>query len=99
MLQVVRRFYHPELVVFNIGDVFTTGPEEAAFAINELIGPTTVIPSHANEAATTSGAVIPESKTGRFMKLVAKAVVVPPLSGNEMLFDALGNCTSGCAAH
>jgi len=41
-------------VVVDIVEIFTTGPEEATFAINELIEPATVIPSHANEMATTS---------------------------------------------
>jgi len=96
MLLVIRRFYHPNLVVFNIGDIFTTGPEEAAFAINELIEPATVIPSHANEMATTSGTVIPGTKTARFMQLVDRADVVPPLSGQVMQFDGSGRCISGC---
>jgi len=97
MLLVIRRFYHPDLVVFNIGDIFTTGPEEAAFAINQLIEPTTVIPSHANEVATSSGTVIPGTKTARFIQLVDRADVVPPLSGQTMQFDGSGNCVSGCA--
>jgi len=97
MLLIIRRFYHPDLVIFNIGDIFTTGPEEAAFAINELIEPTTVIPSHANEIATSSGAVMPGTKTARFMQLVNRADVVPPLSGQVMQFDGSGHCISGCA--
>jgi hypothetical protein len=28
MRTIVRDFYGPQLVVFNIGDIFTTGPEE-----------------------------------------------------------------------
>ena len=32
MSNVVNALYGPSLVVLNIGDVFTTGPEEAAFA-------------------------------------------------------------------
>jgi len=98
MLLVIRRFYHPDLVVLNIGDIFTTGPEEAAFAINELIEPTTVIPSHANEIATSSGTVIPGTKTARFMQLVDRADVVPPLSGQIMQFDGSGHCVSGCGS-
>ncbi len=49
---VVRGHYGAKLVVINIGDTFTTGPGEAAYVINELIKPTSVIASHANEAAT-----------------------------------------------
>ena len=48
----MRRHYGAKLVVMNIGDTFTTGPTEAAFVINELVKPTAVIASHANEVAT-----------------------------------------------
>lgn len=95
MLQVVRRFYRPDLVVFNIGDIFTTGPEEAAFAINELINPAAVIPSHANEVATSGGQIVPGTKTARFAQLVDRADVIPPLSGQTLEFDGAGQCLSG----
>ncbi len=36
---IIREFYGPNLVVINIGDIFTTGPDEAAFAVNRLIKP------------------------------------------------------------
>jgi len=92
---VVRGYYGAKLAVMNIGDVFTTGPEEAAFVVNELVKPASVIPSHANEAATSGGKVIAGTKTDRFMK----AVKVPahlPLSGRTMAFDGGGKCVSGC---
>lgn len=92
---VVGDQYGAELVVMNIGDTFTTGPTEAAFVVNELIKPTSVIPSHANEQATEGGAVVAGSRTDRFMK----AVSVPahlPLSGRTMEFDGKGNCVTGC---
>lgn len=40
---VVRGQYGAELVVINIRDTFTTGPTEAAYVVNELIKPTSVI--------------------------------------------------------
>lgn len=40
---IVRRYYQPSVVVINMGDVFSLGPEEALFAITELIKPQTVI--------------------------------------------------------
>src|SRR3546814_4091821 len=46
---VVRRRFGAELVVMNIGGIFSTGPTEAAFVINELVKPASVIASHANE--------------------------------------------------
>ena len=74
---------------------FTTGPTEAAYVINDLVRPASVIASHANEVGTVGGKVRPGSKTEAF----AKAVKVPvhiPLSGRTMEFDAGGKCTAGC---
>lgn len=92
---VVRRHYHAKLAVINIGDVFTTGPAEAAYVINELVRPNSVIASHANEVATKGGKVVPGSRTDQFMKKVDVPAVVP-LSGRTMSFDANGMCTAGC---
>jgi len=82
--------------VMNIGDGFSTGPAEAAYVINDLVQPASVIPSHANEVGTEKGKVRPGSKTEAFMKLV-KIPMHVPLSGKTMEFDANGKCTAGCA--
>jgi L-ascorbate metabolism protein UlaG (beta-lactamase superfamily) len=92
---VVRNHYNAKLAVMNIGDGFTTGPAEAAYVINELVKPASVIASHANEVGTVSGKVRPGSKTDTFMKAV-KVPVHIPLSGKTMEFDAAGKCTAGC---
>ncbi len=92
---VVRRHYQAKLVVMNIGDVFTTGPTEAAFVINELVKPASVIVSHANEVATKGGKVITGTKTETFIERT-KVPVHVPLSGRTMEFDADGTCVSGC---
>jgi L-ascorbate metabolism protein UlaG (beta-lactamase superfamily) len=96
MQKIVRGYYGADLAVFNIGDIFTTGPEVAAFAINTLIKPAAVIPSHANEQATANGSLIAGTKTARFADLVKDAAVIPPLSGVTMEFDSHGNCVAGC---
>jgi hypothetical protein len=96
MQTVVNDFYQTNLAVMNIGDIFTTGPEEAAFAINRLIRPTAVIPSHANEVATTNGAVNANTRTARFIELVQNASVHPPLSGVAMEFNGDARCVAGC---
>ncbi|PYN34959.1 MAG: metal-dependent hydrolase, partial [Candidatus Rokuibacteriota bacterium] len=70
--------------------------EETAFAVNELIQPAAVIPSHVNEAATTSGKVNPHTKTRQFMDLIKGSLVHVPLSGKTMQFDGSGKCTAGC---
>jgi len=92
---VVRQHYAAKLAVINIGDVFTTGPKEAAFVINELVKPAAVIPSHANQASTENGKVIAGTRTDLFTKAV-KVPVHLPLSGRTMAFDASGLCVSGC---
>ena len=92
---VVRGHYNAKLVVMNIGDGFTTGPAEAAYVINELVKPNEVIPSHANEAATKGGKVLPGTKTERFVK-ASRVPVRVPLSGRTMEFDAAGKCVAGC---
>ena len=91
----VRGHYNAKLAVMNMGDGFTTGPVEAAYVMNELVKPASVIASHANEVGTVGGKVRPGSKTEAFMKAV-KAPVHLPLSGKTMEFDGAGKCTAGC---
>ncbi len=59
MSLIVRDFYHPQVVVVNMGGTFSMGPDEAAFAVTKLLGTggdgtgiATVIPEHANEASS-----------------------------------------------
>ena len=92
---VVRRFLNANLVVMNIGGIFSTGPQEAAFVINDLVKPRAVIASHANEEATKDGKVNPKSKTAEFMKYT-KVPVYMPLSGKTMEFDKAAKCVTGC---
>jgi L-ascorbate metabolism protein UlaG (beta-lactamase superfamily) len=92
---VVREHYRARLVVMNIGDTYTTGPKEAAFVVNELVKPNAVIASHANEAATKNGKVIPGTRTDIFLQ-ATKVPVYLPLSGRAMQFNAQGLCVSGC---
>jgi len=93
--RVVRGEFQAKLAVLNIGDVFTTGPVEAAYVINELVKPNAVIASHANEAATKDGKLLPNTKTTTF-KAGVQVPVYLPLSGRTMTFDAEGKCTGGC---
>lgn len=93
--RVVRGQYNAKLAVMNIGDGFTTGPDEAAYVINDLVKPASVILSHANEVGTKGGKAVPGSKTDRFMK-AAKVPAHIPLSGKTMEFDGNGKCVAGC---
>lgn len=93
--KVVRGHYAAKLTVMNIGDTFTTGPSEAAYVINDLVRPNSVILSHVNEVATKGGKVLPGTRTDTFLKAV-KVPAHVPLSGKTMEFDAGGNCVAGC---
>lgn len=92
---VVRGHYGAKLAVLNIGGVFTTGPREAAYVINDLVQPAAVIASHANEVATEGGKLRPGTKTASFTEAV-KVPVHLPLSGRTMAFDGAAQCVSGC---
>jgi L-ascorbate metabolism protein UlaG (beta-lactamase superfamily) len=95
MKSIIGGFYKVNLAVMNMG-AFAMQSEEAAFAVNELIQPNAVIPSHVNEAATKNGKVIPGTKTHQFIELVKGRSVHLPLSGRTMEFNGDGGCTSGC---
>lgn len=92
---VVNEHYGAELVVMNIGDTYTTGPKEAAYVINDLIDPKSVIASHANEPATSGGELKQGTRTSLFRDLV-KVPVHVPLSGRTMAFNGDAVCTTGC---
>jgi L-ascorbate metabolism protein UlaG (beta-lactamase superfamily) len=92
---VIRQFYKPKLAVMNIGGTFSTGPREAAYVINELVQPQSVIASHANEAATKDGVLLSGTRTMAF-KAAVKVPTYLPLSGKTMEFDSEGKCTAGC---
>jgi L-ascorbate metabolism protein UlaG (beta-lactamase superfamily) len=92
---VVNRHYRANLAVINIGGTFTTGPTEAAYVINDLVKPNTVIASHANEEATRNGELVAGTKTETFSKAVNVQVHLP-LSGRTMAFNGKGSCVDGC---
>ena len=92
---VVRGHYKAKLVVMNIGDVYTTGPTQAAFVVNEMIRPTSVIASHANQVSTKGGKIVAGTRAETFKK-ASKVPVHMSLSGRTMAFDAAGKCVSGC---
>lgn len=98
MRTVVSRYYRAKVAVLNIGDVFTTGPEEAAYSSSELLHLRAVIPSHANEVATSDGQLLPGTKTARFVRELRNVKAFLPLSGHTIAFDHEANCVSGCDA-
>jgi L-ascorbate metabolism protein UlaG (beta-lactamase superfamily) len=92
---VVGDYYKASLVVMNIGDTFTTGPKEAAWVVNKLVKPKSVIASHANQPSTKDGKVIEGTRVESFIKM-SKVPVYVPLSGVTMSFNMKGVCTEGC---
>lgn len=62
---------------------------------NDLVRPNAVIPSHANEGATSGGKVIAGTRTEAFMK-AARVPVHVPLSGRTMSFEGNARCVAGC---
>jgi L-ascorbate metabolism protein UlaG (beta-lactamase superfamily) len=96
MAMIVRDFYHPNLVVANVDGVNSMGPEEAAYAMRQLVQPIAVIPSHSEEPVTTNGQVNPNTRTAQFIQLLGGMPAYPPLSGRTMEFDGNVNCVGGC---
>ena len=93
MTTIVRGYYHVNLAVINMGDTFTLGPDEAAFAAKTLIRPRTVIPSHSLEASTTGG-IITGLRLARLRDELDHSGVrlVVPLSGMTREFNGRGVC-------
>jgi L-ascorbate metabolism protein UlaG (beta-lactamase superfamily) len=92
---VVRQHYQAKLVVMNIGDTYTTGPTEAAWVVNHLVKPASVIASHANQPSTKEGKVIKGSRVDTFAR-ASNMPVFLPLSGHTRSFDSTGTCQEGC---
>jgi L-ascorbate metabolism protein UlaG (beta-lactamase superfamily) len=94
MRTVVNEYYRANLALFNLGPN-AIRPEEAAYAINELVRPASVIVSHPNEAATSGGALRPNSRTKKFIDQVKGRPVYLAISGRTLEFDGSGNCVAG----
>lgn len=92
----VRGFYGANLAIINAGGIFTSGPDEAAYSINQLIQPRSVIASHMNEAATQDGKLLPETRTAQLVALMGERPIYLPRSGRTMEFDGEAHCIAGC---
>ena len=95
MQTVERDFYKVNLLELNFGSS-ALSPEAAAYVVNTLVQPASVIVSHVNEAATAGGKLRPTSRTAAFVALVHGRPVYPALSGKTMEFDGTGKCVVGC---
>jgi L-ascorbate metabolism protein UlaG (beta-lactamase superfamily) len=100
MGQVISRFYKPNLMVINMGPggngPNSIGPEDAGTVVLHLVRPTTVMPSHVGEQATSGGKLLGNTWTERFMRNVRDYTnVVLPVSDVTLSFDGEGRCI-GC---
>jgi L-ascorbate metabolism protein UlaG (beta-lactamase superfamily) len=85
-------FYRPNLAVVHMDGLFTMAPREAAFAVNFLIRPRSVIPTHANQVSTTGGTVNPNTRLQFFIDGVHSAKVLVPVSGRKIFCSGQGDC-------
>ncbi len=90
---VDSEFYKPNLAILHMDGLFTMGPNEAAFAVERLIRPTTVIPEHINQVSTSGGVIVPGLRLDTFVNELHFGRVVVPLSGLPISCDGKGNCT------
>ena len=70
--------------------------EEAACAVNVLLRPAALIPSHSSEEATEGSKLKAGSRTADFIRLVKGRKVHLSLSGRAMEFDGKAKCVAGC---
>jgi L-ascorbate metabolism protein UlaG (beta-lactamase superfamily) len=98
-------FYDINLAVVHGGDLFTMGPDEAAFAVKRLIKPRSVIPEHFNQVSTSAGKVNEGTRLERFIQQLSSRggqddrhgnrggiKVVVPLSGVDISCNGKGDC-------
>ena len=95
MQMVERDFYKANLMQLNYGDSALSS-EGAAYAVNTLVQPASVILSHVNEAATSDGKVKTGTRTAAFIALTKGRPVYPAISGKTMQFDGAGKCVADC---
>jgi len=95
MRTVEHDYYKANLMEVNLGPNAVT-PDSAAYAVNTLVQPASVIVSHVNEGATAGGKVRAATRTAAFISLVNGAPVYPALSGKTLEFDGAGKCVAGC---
>ena len=85
-------FYRPNLAVVHIDGLNTMGGREAAFAVNFLIRPRSVIATHANQVSTTNGVVNAGTRVQLFTDAVRDARVIIPVSDRKLFCDGHGDC-------
>jgi L-ascorbate metabolism protein UlaG (beta-lactamase superfamily) len=95
MKTVVNEYHKANLALLNLGPSAGT-VNSAAYAMNELVRPASVIVSHPNEAVTESGKLRSASRVAAFVKLLKGVTPHLAVSGRTMEFDGTGKCVAGC---
>lgn len=95
MQLVMRDHYKANLMQINYG-ASALDAAGAAYAVNTLVQPASVIVSHVNESATSGGKIKAGTRTAAFAALVKGRTVYPAVSGKTMEFDGSGKCVAGC---
>ncbi len=99
-MELIAKFYSPGLMVINIGPggngPTALGTDDALKVLQHLIRPTTVMPSHVGEQATSGGRLQGNTRTELFARYAKTFTeVVLPVSDVTLAFDGNGRCT-GC---
>ncbi len=94
MKTVIHDYHKASLAVLNLGNnagAYYSG----AYAMNELVRPTSVILTHPNEPVTEGGKLRPSSRTAAVVKAMKPATYLA-ISERTMEFDGKGRCVAGC---
>ncbi len=94
MRTVVREFHRVNLAVINMG-TNAIQSDAAAYAINELVRPASVILSHPNEGVTSGGVIRADTRAKAFIDQVKGRPVYLGISGRTLEFDGSGSCMAG----
>jgi len=94
MKTVVNEYHKANLALINLGPSAVT-VMSAAYAMNELVRPASVILTHPNEAVTEGGKLRPASRAAALVKQLKPASHLA-ISGRTMEFDGGGRCVAGC---
>jgi L-ascorbate metabolism protein UlaG (beta-lactamase superfamily) len=94
MKSVVNEYHKANLALINLGPSAVT-VLSAAYAMNELVRPASVILTHPNEAVTEGGKLRPASRAAALVKELKPASHLA-ISGRTMEFDGSGRCVAGC---
>jgi len=95
MKTVVNEYHKANLAVLNLGPSAVT-VASAAYAMNELVRPASVILSHPNEAVTEGGKLRPASRAAALIKQLKSVTPHLAISGRTMEFDGKGLCMAAC---